>query len=152
VRVTADVIESARDLLGKTPAPQRVRLVGKLDALVASTQRFSVLLDTGEKIDGVFPEDQIDAIQQLWRKRVVVLGTAVYRASGRLLRIDADKLKLGEHEPSIFSQLPAPRGGKLDLSKLRKPQGARSGMAAIMGRWPGNENDEQIEAALEQLS
>jgi len=35
---------------------------------------------------------------------------------------------------------------------LRKPQGTRSGMAAIMGRWPGEETEEEIEAALEQIS
>jgi hypothetical protein len=151
-RVTPDVIESAYALLGRTPAPQRVRLVGQLDALVASTQRFSVLLDSGEKVDGVFSEDQIDSIQDLWRKRVLVLGTAIYRASGRLLRIDAETVTSGGRESSIFSQMPAPRNGKLDISKLRKPQGPRSGMAAIMGRWPGDETDEEIEAALKELS
>ena len=35
---------------------------------------------------------------------------------------------------------------------LRKSQGTRSGMAAIMGRWPGDETEEEIEAALEHIS
>ncbi len=152
VRVTPDVTESARALLGKIPAPQRVRLVGQLDALVASTQRFSLLLDTGEKVDGIFPEDEIDAIQALWRKRVLVLGSAIYRASGRLLRIDAEAMTSGGHEVSVFSQMPVPQNGRLDIAKLRTPQGARSGMAAIMGRWPGDESDDEIDAALERVS
>jgi len=151
-KVTHQTIESARSLLGRTPAPQRIRIVGKLDGLEASTQRFSVLLDSGEKVAGVFAHDHIDTMQGLWRRRVLVLGTAIYRASGRLLRVDAEAVKLGETEPSMFSRMPATPHAKLDVAKVRRPQGPRSGMAAIMGQWPGDESDEQVDAALERLS
>lgn len=151
-RLSPETVESAKVLLGKTPAPQRVRLVGQLDALVASTQQFSLLLDSGEKVIGIFSEEQVDCMRQLWRARVLVLGTAIYRASGKLLRIDAEAVKSGEHESAIFSRMPAPSHAKLDLAKLRKTQGPRSGMAAIMGQWPGDETDEEIAAALERLS
>lgn len=150
--LTPQTVEAACALLGRTPAPQRVRLVGQLDALVASTQQFSLLLDTGEKVTGVFAEDQVDCMRQLWRARVLVLGRAIYRASGKLLRIDAEAVKPGEHEPALFSRMPAPSHVKLDVSKLHKTQGPRSGMAAIMGQWPGDETDEEIADALERLS
>lgn len=151
-RLAPDTVESAWALLGRTPAPQRVRLVGQLDALVASTQQFSLLLDTGEKIVGVFSEDHVDRMRELWRARVLVLGTAVYRASGKLLRIEAEAVEQGDRESAIFSRLPTPPHAKLDLFKLHKAQGPRSGMAAIMGQWPGDETDEEVAAALEQLS
>lgn len=151
-RFTPSLVESAKSLLGRTPSPQRVRIVGQLDGLVASTQRFSILLDSGEKVIGVFADEQMDAMQKLWRERVLVLGTAIYRASGRLLRIDADSVSSGENEPRVFSRLPSHPGTKIDISKLRKPQGPRSGIAAIMGRWPGTETDEEIREALEKLS
>ena len=151
-KVTRDTITSAKSLLRRTPAPQRLRVVGQLDGLEASTQRFSVLLDTGEKVVGVFADDQMDAMRELWRKQVLVLGTAIYRASGRLLRIDAEIVKPGDAEARIFSRMPTPSHGRLNVSKLRRPQGPRSGMAAIMGRWPGDEFDEEIEAALQRLS
>ena len=64
-RFTPALVESARVLLGKTPSPQRVRIVGQLDGLVASTQRFSILLDSGEKVTGSFTDDQMDAMQEL---------------------------------------------------------------------------------------
>jgi len=151
-RFTPALVESAKMLLGRTPAPQRVRIVGQLDGLVASTQRFSILLDSGEKIVGVFTDDQMDSMQELWRKRVLVLGRAIYRASGRLLRIDADAVGPGENEPNVFSRMPSPPSPRMDVSKLRKPQGPRSGMAAILGKWPGDETDEQIQEALGRLS
>ena len=142
-KVTRDTITSAKSLLRRTPAPQRLRVVGQLDGLEASTQRFSVLLDTGEKVVGVFADDQMDAMRELWRKQVLVLGTAIYRASGRLLRIDAEIVKPGDAKARIFSRMPTPSHGRLNVSELRRPQGPRSGMAAIMGRWPGDESDEE---------
>ena len=126
--------------------------MGQLDGLVASTQRFSVLLDSGEKITGNFADDQVDAMQEHWRKRVLVLGTAIYRASGRLLRIDAEAVKLGENESTVFSRMPSPPGTRIDTSKLRKPQGSKSGINAIIGKWPGEETEEEITAILEELS
>jgi hypothetical protein len=147
-----ETVVSAKSLLHRTPSPQRVRIAGQLDGLEASTQRFWILLDTGEKVVGLFADDQMDIMQTLWRQRVLVRGVAVYRASGRLLRIDADTVTSGDGEAAIFSQMPAPSHAKLDVARFRKLQGSRSGMAAIMGQWPGDESDDEVEVALERLS
>ena len=52
----------------------------------------------------------------------------------------------------LFSIPPIASSSRLDPNRLRMPQGARSGMAAIMGRWPGDETEEEIEQALERVS
>ena len=152
IELTEDLVVSARSLCGMTPAPERVRLVGELDGIEASTQRFTLVLDTGEKVNGVFGDAQMDEMRRLWRQRVLVLGSAVYRPSGRLLRIEADEVRTGIGEASIFSRLPRSPHEQLDRGKLQQQQGPRSGMAAIAGAWPGDETDSEIEAALEPMS
>lgn len=137
VQVTRTTAENSLRLFGRTPPPQRARLVGSLDGLEASTQRFSLLLDSGDRVAGVYPIEISDRLQELWRKRVLVLGTSVFRASGNLLRVEAESIDDGEHASPLFSIAPAASNGRLDPNRLRKGQGARSGMAAIMGRWPG---------------
>jgi hypothetical protein len=151
IRVTAATMKNSLRLYGRTPMPQRSRIVGQLDGLEASTQRFSLVLDSGERVPGVFPEEMSDRLQQLWRTRVLVVGTSVFRASGNLLRIEAESIEDGVTAASLFSKAPTASNAKLDVSRLRKPQGARSGMAAIMGRWPGDETEEEIERALERI-
>ena len=151
-RVTRTTTENSLRLYGRTPTPQRVRLVGTLDGLEASTQRFSLLLDSGERVAGVSPEDISDRLQGLWRKRVLVLGTSVFRVSGNLLRVEAESIDDGASASSLFSTAPVASSSRLDPNRLRKPQGARSGMAAMMGRWPGDETEEEIEQALERVS
>jgi hypothetical protein len=48
----------------------------------------------------------------------------------------------------------APSGNGEDPGKsaVAKLQGPRSGMAAIMGRWPGDETEKEIHEALECIS
>lgn len=41
---------------------------------------------------------------------------------------------------------------ELDLEALKQPQGSRTGVNAIVGRWPGEESDEDIARALHELS
>jgi hypothetical protein len=41
---------------------------------------------------------------------------------------------------------------KLDRASLHQPQGPDSGINAIIGRWPGDESDEEIIALLDELS
>ncbi len=146
------VINNAESFLASTPSPHQVRLVGQLDMLRASTETFALRLDDGSDVRGALPEGAIESVKPLLNRRVVVNGRAVFRASGRLLRIDAENVRPGESESSVWSVLPQPRNGKLDVSKFRVPQGPRSGMAAILGKWPGDESEEEVQAALEQLS
>ena len=152
VSMTCNTVENSRNLYGRTPTPQRTRIVGQLDGIEASTQRFSLLLDSGDRVAGVYPVDISDKLQTLWRKRVLVLGTSVFRASGNLLRVEAETIDDGTNAASLFSTFPVASNGRLDPNRLRKSQGSRSGMAAIMNRWPGDESDEEIEAALELIS
>jgi hypothetical protein len=41
---------------------------------------------------------------------------------------------------------------KLDIAALHQPQGPDSGINAIIGKWPGDESEEEILALLEELS
>lgn len=151
-RLTPATLQTVETLLGVTPAAKRVRIVGTLDMIRVSTQTFGVRLDSGEEVRGVLPDGSIDEVKGLLNQRVLILGKAIYRASGRLLRIDADAVTSGEGEPSLWSRVPRASTTTVNMSKLHKPQGPRSGMAAIIGKWPGDETDEQIQEALEKLS
>jgi hypothetical protein len=111
-----------------------------------------VLLDNGEKVCGVFSDEQLDSINELWRQRVLVLGMAVYRPSGKLLRVDADEVTLTEETGQFFSVIPPPRRERFDLRETIRNQQHKKGLAAIMGKWPGDESDDEIAIALKELS
>ena len=145
------VITSAKELSRSTPRTQAVRLMGRLDMIRASTHSFALKLQDGNEVRGVLGDEDIDRIVSLFRQDVLVLGKAVFRPSGRLLRIDATEVHPASDADRFFSKLPQSNGRATDLREtLREHRGG--GIAAIFGRWPGDETDEEVEAALRELS
>ena len=135
-----------------TPPPQRVRVVGKLDTISHGDRAFTLVLDDGVEARGVLTGSEADGLASLFGRRVLVRGTAVYGPSDELVRIDAEDVALAGDESPIWSRIPEPRTKKLDVEKLRKPQGPGTGISAIIGQWPGDETDEEIRAFLNDIS
>lgn len=152
IKVTNETLVSAQRLTHSTPPPQAVRFSGMLDMIRVSTQRFAVKLESGEELGGVFLGGDIKELGSLLDKRVVVAGQVIYRPSGRMLRVDADRVVSGEGEAAIWSQIPSSVERPLPTQKLHKRQGPKSGVATIIGRWPGDETDEQVDEALAEMS
>ena len=151
--IDAVTISAAEELYSKTPAPTRVRLVGVLDALRISTRTFALRLDDGNEVRGVLSAGDFSRVLDAFgmKLRVLVRGDAVFRPSGQLLLVDADDVTLAADESPIWSRLPQGLAGDALQPGLHRRQTHTSGLAAIVGRWPGSESDEEIEAALKEL-
>jgi len=152
VVVTGEVIQTARTLYTNVPVPKRVRIVGRLDMVRASTQSFGVILDDGQEVRGVLTDGDIGQVSELLKQRVQMLGKAIYRPSGRLLRVDAEEVSATTESGSFFSSVPKPSRKKFDLREIVREQSGKGGIAAIMGKWPGDETDEEVAAALAEMS
>lgn len=89
VLLTRHTLRVAERLGSHVPGPHPVRLVGVVDMLRASTQSFALRLPGGERVRCMLAEGDCAELAPLFGERVQVEGRAVYRASGRLLRVDA---------------------------------------------------------------
>ena len=136
----------------KTPLPHRVRVAGTLDMVRASTQSFALRLDDGQEVRGVLLSGTILETALHLNQRVLVLGNAIYRASGRLLRIDADEITLAEDESPLFSRIPPAKKRRFDLDEILSQESHKKGFGAILGQWLGDETDDQVEQALLDIS
>lgn len=150
--LNASVIENAARLSSATPPPQQARVAGTLDMIRASTQTFALKLEEGQEVGGVLLSGNMDLLKELFRQRVLVLGKAVYRPSGRLLRIDAHEVRKASEAERFFTTVPRPVSSRLDMGRVLGEQSQKKGLAAVFGKWPGDETDEQIEQALRELS
>jgi hypothetical protein len=149
--LTAETIAAAERLYSETPAPQRVRIVGRLDMIWQSRQGFILILDDGQEVRGVLTEGDIGSLTNQFGERVVVHGRAIYRPSGHLLRLDAERIDAGAGEPAIWSRVPPATFRKLDVKRLIQMQNQKSGVAAIFGKWPGDETDEELLDMLKRM-
>lgn len=146
-------MERIESLRIRTPAPQAVRIAGKVESIRHSDRMFLLVLESGERLRGV--ADAVDEahLRSTWGKLAVVSGKAAFRPSGRPLRVEAERITLAEpRDAELWSRLPKPSLSPLDTRALRQPQGPRSGINAVWGQWPGDESDEQMSEALRRLS
>lgn len=151
-RLDMRVLETAEHLRTSTPASRPARVAGVLDMVRASTRTFVIHLDQGENLRGVLAVGDIRRIAPLLGERVLVSGRVQYKPSGRPLRIDAESVSRAVGDVSLWGRIPPPTGRSLDTYPLRQPQGPRSGVAAVIGHWPGNESDEEIRGWLREIS
>jgi hypothetical protein len=135
---------AAGRLADSTPPPQEVRVAGQLDMIRRSTRSFGLQLDDGTEVHGVLENaDEVDQMREFFGRRVLILGSAIYRPSGSLLRIDAHAIEHGTGQPSIFSRIPPSRSRRiLQSRKVSSSQGWDS-LSTYFGGWPGHETDAQ---------
>lgn len=152
VVVDCDSVAAVDRLIRATPQPQRTRVSGTLDTIRHSDRMFTLVMDDGKAAKGIADGVAVEQLAALFGQRVVVAGTAVFRPSGTVLRIEADSIDAAAADAAVWSRIPAPLFRDLDTTALRQPQGQRSGVNAIIGRWPGEESDEEVAVALTELS
>jgi hypothetical protein len=133
------------------PREQRVRVAGRLDTIRCSDRLFTLKLESGVTLRGIAEGVPPETLAGLFGKRVTVSAMATFRPSGRVLKLQADRIEPGGDDFSLWSVEPRPLWGAAEPS-VRQPQGPHSGINAIIGRWPGNESEAEISAALEVLS
>lgn len=155
VVIREEVVSTFRNLEKKIPASQHVRLAGKLDSIRHSDRTFTLIpASDREKIRGVVSRHLIALLQQLWGEDVLVLGVAHFTAQGKVQLLEADDLRPASTEDErMWGEMPEPfRGSELRPAAMSAPQGPRSGLNAVVGKWPGDEDDEAVADALRELS
>ncbi|HZF07905.1 MAG TPA: hypothetical protein VFE33_03855 [Thermoanaerobaculia bacterium] len=138
--------------LRAAPPPQRVRVAGRLDSICYGDRMFTLVLDGGEVLRGLVEVGDATRLAKLFGQQVLVSGTALFRPSGSVLWVETDRIEAATGDVSLWSRMPHSILGDLDRRSLRRPQGPRSGLNAIFGHWPGDESEEEIAAALAELS
>lgn len=127
---------------------QRVRIAGTLGPIDPSDRSFTLQVED-ETLRGSAEILPLEPLESFVGQTVVVSGIGRFRRSGSFLRVDADGIELAQGNVSFWSRVPRPILGKLDLAALRKPG---SDWRTTIGQWPGSETDEEVLAALEELS
>ena len=77
---------------------------------------------------------------------VIVEGTVSFRPSGRPQRVDVDHVAPATTRDSVWKRIPR---AELSRDQLPLPAGDLSN---YVGQWPGDEDDDQVFAALKDLS
>lgn len=148
-QIDQEVASNAKTLSDRTPSPRQVRVVGTLDMVRHSTRSFGLVLDSGDEIRGVLTDGTSEMLQDHFGRQITVLGKAIYRPSGALLRLDASEILPSVEGREAFSKIPPALVRPYRPERL--PQVSKGSVAAFFGSWPGKETDRELVAALEEI-
>lgn len=148
VQIDPELVNAADELRRQTPPTRRVRLCGKLDMLGVSRKVMGLHLEDGTLVTALWNAEDFAGLAGFLDKDVVIEGLAVFRPSGRLLRIDADAIDAAGAQDSFFSTLPLP--GTADYSAAVRVRPGVSPYKVLLGMIPGEESDEEFLIALEK--
>jgi hypothetical protein len=105
-------------------------------------------LDDGRLLRGFAGAVGLDDLKQWLGNAVVLEGHVTFRPSGEALRIEVESALPATPGDVIGAQLP-----KVESAPSRPRASVSStGLSAFFGKWPGEESDEQLTAALQDLS
>lgn len=152
LRVGRPELERLHRLRGQTPPPHQVRISGTIDLIRHSDRMFALVLESGQALRGVATNVAPARLAELFGRAAVISGRAVYRPSGANLRIEADSIEPAGEGWEFWSRPPLPLVAEPGTHSLRRPQGARSGLNAIFGKWPGEESDAELAEQLTRIS
>jgi hypothetical protein len=148
-QIDADVVIAASELHAVTPTPKRVRVTGRLDVMGASQGVLKLDVRPAEIVTALWEgEEPVETLREFFNRDVVVEGVGVFRPSGSLLRVDADAIALASSQDEFFRRIPSAVAQR-DYRKLaRLRPGEKSAYAQLRGWLPGDESDEEFDAAV----
>jgi hypothetical protein len=146
------VVTAASELYAVTPTARRVRVTGRLDVMGASQGVLKLDVRPGEIVTALWEgEEPVETLREFFNKDVVVEGLGVFRPSGSLLRVDADAIALASSQDEFFRRVPAAVAQRDYHQLARLKAGEKSAFAQLRGWLPGDESDEEFDAALVAL-
>lgn len=153
LRVDPRGVEAIRALRQRTPEDRRIAVGGKLDAIRHSDRSFTLVLTSGETLRGLAAESVDPAdLARLLGHPAIVSGTAKFRPSGKVLRVEAERIEPATGNLAVWSTMPQPLDTPAHLYRFHVPQTPGSGVAAIFGAIPMDDTEAEFLAALEELS
>lgn len=131
------------------PDPEPVILNGIVESLKYS--KLKVQIKTKEGIvDGFLSEAlSTDDIAPFWGKEITITGTVHYKPSGRSV-IEIERVFEAGEGDNYFSKKPKSETVEQQLERQIREKGGNQ-LAQIMGKWPGDETDEEFEQLLKEL-
>lgn len=146
-------VDAASELCAATPSPRRVRVAGRLDLMAAKQAVLKLDVKEGVFVTAIWEGVQpVEDLKDYFNRDVVIEGAGVFRASGSLLRIDADAITFAGTQDEFFRQLPTAFIAPDYQTMTRLRPGERSPFNRILGSIPAEESDEEFAAAVEALS
>lgn len=151
VKLTKEVFRKIGLLEEQIPEPTKVIVNGQLDEMKVSKGKLG--LQTDEGFVNVFTNDSdlIHRILEFMGKDVTITGIANFKPNGRLSFIEIQNFGPPSFPDKFFSKQPNAMTTSQQLMFELKSNKKRSSLRDLLGKWPGDETDEEFNELLKSV-
>jgi hypothetical protein len=148
VKLTKDVFHKISLLEDSIPDPKKVIVNGQLDEMKVSKGKLGLQTDHG--FVNVFANDGnlIQGIVEFMGKEVTISGMAHFKPNGQLSFIDIQDFGPPNSTDKFFSKQPNAMTANQQLMFEIKTTQKRASLRELLGKWPGDESDEEFKELL----
>lgn len=149
LQLTQKDFKKIKVLEDEIPDPQHVVLNGVVELLQFSTLKVKIKTEEGI-VDGFLADDlSSEDLASFWGKEVTITGTSHFKPRGKSV-IEVERVFEPGEGDSYFSKRPKSETVEMQLERQIREKGSNP-LAEIIGRWPGDETDEEFEQMLKAL-
>ena len=123
----------------------RVRVEGTLDMVRASDQSFTLRMPDGRELPGRLVGRPIIGLARVLGRNIFVFGFGRCNPAGDLMGLDADGFMPNDGKSWTISPDDMPLCREVVEEQARR-------LKQVIGSWPGDETEEEVDRALRELS
>ena len=140
IEVTLNDFKKIEHLEDSIPDPTKVIINGRLDEMKYSKSK--LVLITNEGPINAFANDYnvVDGIVQYMGKELTITGMAHYKPGGQVSYIEIQEYYEAGLKDHFFSRKPSAMNMQQQIAFQLKSGKSKNPLAAITGKWPGDEN------------
>ena len=149
LQLTPKDFRKIKVLEDEIPDPQSVVLNGVVELLQFSKLKVKIKTEEGI-VDGFLADDlSSEDIASFWGKEVTITGTSHFKPRGKSI-IEIERVFEPGEGDTYFSKRPKSETVEMQLERQIREKGSNP-LAEIIGKWPGDETDEEFEQMLKAL-
>lgn len=148
VRLTKDVFYKISLLEDSIPESKKVIVNGQLDEMKVSKGKLGLQTDHGFVNLIAHEINVINGILEFMGKEVTISGMAHFKPNGQLSFIDIHEFGPPNSTDKFFSKQPNSMTANQQLMFEIKASRKRTSLREILGKWPGDETDEEFKELL----
>ncbi len=145
-------VDKIEALYKTIPSPEKTVINGVIDEMKFSRKQLVLVTADKQKVVVLPPSDQIlSEIKEYFGKDITITGVSYYKPGGQLSYVKLETFGHPGERDKFFSKKPDKMSMQQQIAIQVREGKKKNPLDDIIGKWPGNETDEEFEQMLKDL-
>ncbi len=149
--LTEETFDDIRKIEQETPESHKTILNGLVEKLEYSKRKVKIITKDGGVEAYLGEKLHTDQIKNYWGRNVTIEGIAFYRYGGKIGAVEIEKIFEPNSEDKYFSGKSSSLTAVQQVTEQLNKGKNKNALASLIGKWPGDETDEEFDALIKEL-